>query len=399
MTEQQYRPSTLTHLQRWIPVFILLVSALVLLFLQSCGMSGNRSMMMAMPEQTTSFAFVTNSGSGTVSAFAVSPSGRLSGVSGSPFPAGSGAEFMSFDKVHKFLFVANQTANTISAFSVSTGTGTLTAVSGSPFSTGAAPVGVTVDPMGRFLFVANQNDNSVSVFSINAASGSLSGVLGSPFAGVTSPFGVAVDPSGTLLFVSNFNGNTGTGNTVSTFSIDSATGALTTADPPLATSSPAGITAPIAIATDGKFLFVANHMAESVVSFGIGRSGGALVPVSALPMPASSCGVSCHHNPLRLAIDPTDKFIYWTNVQAGTLSAFNINSGSLMPISEVAAGQHPFGLVLDPSGSLLYVVNKVDNTISGFSVNTATGMVTPLAGSPFAEGNSAPTDIVIVAKQ
>jgi DNA-binding beta-propeller fold protein YncE len=123
------------------------------------------------------------------------------------------------------------------------------------------------------------------------------------------------------------------------------------------------------------------------------------MPVSALPTPANSCGVSCHHNPLRLAIDPMDQFIYWTNVQAGTLSAFNINNGSLVPISEVAVGQHPFGLALDPSGSLLYVVNKVDNTISGFAVNTATGMVNPLAGSPFAEGNSAPTDIVIVAKQ
>lgn len=221
MIHQERKPGILIHFRRGILAVIFLLSAFILLvFLQSCGMTGNRSTMMTMTGGPTSFAFVTNSGSGTVSAFAVSSTGSLSGISGSPFPAGPGAEFMAFDKIHKFLFVANQTANTTSVFSVNMGTGMLTPVSGSPFSTGAAPLGVAVDPAGRFLFVANQNDHSVSVFSINAASGALSGVPGSPFSGVTSPFGVAVNPSGTLLFVSNFNGNTGTGNTVSTFSLD-----------------------------------------------------------------------------------------------------------------------------------------------------------------------------------
>jgi 6-phosphogluconolactonase (cycloisomerase 2 family) len=209
-----------------------------------------------------------------------------------------------------------------------------------------------------------------------------------------------VNPSGTFLFVSSFNGGSGSGNTVTTFSINSTTGVLTPANPALATSNPAGITAPIGMVSDGNFLFVGNHMAESVVTFSINGSNGALTPTAPLPAPASACGVSCHHNPLRLAVDPMDRFIYWTNVQAGTLSSFNINNGSLMAVSEVATGQHPFGLAFDPSGTLLYVVNKNDNTISGFSVNASTGNVTPLSGSPFPEGNNtAPTDIVIVGKQ
>ncbi|HST79942.1 MAG TPA: beta-propeller fold lactonase family protein, partial [Verrucomicrobiae bacterium] len=110
------------------------------------------------------------------------------------------------------------------------------------------------------------------------------------------------------------------------------------------------------------------------------------------------CGTSCHHNPLRLAVDPADRFIYWTNVQNGSVSAFNINNGNLTAIAETPAGAHPFGLAFDPSGQFLYVVNKVDNTLSGFSVNSTTGMLSPLAGFPVAEESSAPTDIVIVAK-
>lgn len=378
-------------------LFFILTFVAIFLMLNGCGMGGN-SRMTSMSGMAGSLAFVSNSGSGTVSAFAISPSGSLTMVSGSPFSSGAGAEFMAVDTVHKFLFVANQNANNVSVFAVNTGTGMLTAVPGSPFASGSAPLGIAVDKMGRFVFVANQNDSTISVFSINGGNGALTQVPGSPFAGVTNPFGVAISPAGTMLFVSNFNGNSGTGNTISTFMINSSTGALTPAGSAFATSNPIGITAPIGLATDGRFLFVGDHMAESVVPFSINAASGALAPTSALPAPAPGCGVSCHHNPLRLTIDPMDKFIFWTNVQAGTLASFNINNGTLTPIAEVPTGQHPFGLALDPSGSLLFVVNKADNTISGFSVNSA-GMVSPVAGSPFAEGSSAPTDIVIVAKQ
>ncbi|HEY5028472.1 MAG TPA: beta-propeller fold lactonase family protein, partial [Candidatus Angelobacter sp.] len=122
------------HLQHasWL-IFSSMFVLIVVLLLNGCGTMGTKT-----PQGTTaSFAFVTNSGSGTVSAFAVSTSGSLSLVSGGPFPAGAGAEFLTFDSVHKFLFVSNQSANTVSAFSVNTGTGMLAATPGSPFATGA----------------------------------------------------------------------------------------------------------------------------------------------------------------------------------------------------------------------------------------------------------------------
>jgi 6-phosphogluconolactonase (cycloisomerase 2 family) len=351
------------------------------------------------PGLTTSFAFVGNSGSGTVSAFAVSSTGGLSVVSGSPFTAGAGAEFMAFDSVHKFLFVSNQQANTVSVFSVNTGTGTLSAVPGSPFATGARPTGVAVDSMGRFVFVANQAANSIAVFSIGA-NGVLTPVAGSPFA-ASSPFGLTINPAGTVLYASNFpDSQVSDFKTVSAFAI-SPNGILTaiSGSPFVDSNSASGFTAAIGLLADpsGKFVFVADHMAESVVSFNV-NSSGALSPISALPTPAASCGTSCHHNPLRLAVDPMDRFIYWTNVQSGTVSAFNINNGNLAFVAETAAGSHPFGLALDPTGSFLYVVNKADNSISGFSVNSTTGMVAPLMGFPVAEGASAPTDIVIVPR-
>lgn len=361
---------------------------------------GSTSVTAPPSAQTTSLAFVSNSGSGTVSAFVVGNSGSLTPVSGSPFAAGAGAEFMAFDSVHKLLFVSNQTANTLSAFSVNTATGILTTVAGSPFATGARPTAVTVDAAGKFVFVANQAAGSIAVFSIGTG-GVLSPVAGSPFA-AASPYGLAVNPSGTALYATNFpDSQVSDLNTVSAFSIATNGTLSAVAGSPFANAnSSAGFASAISILADpgGKFVFVGDHMAQSVVPFNVNAANAALTPVSVLPTPAAACGVSCHDNPLRLAVDPGDKFLFSTNVEAGTVSVFNINGGNITSIAEVPTGAHPFGVAVDPTGHFLYVVNNADNTIAGFGLNSATGALSKIPGFPVSEGANAPTDIVIVAQ-
>jgi 6-phosphogluconolactonase (cycloisomerase 2 family) len=377
-----------------VPYLILPYLLAIILLFDGCGMGSKNP-----PPATVGFAFVTNSGSGSVSAFAMDSSGALSLVAGSPFPAGAGAEFVAFDSVHNFLFVSNQNANTVSAFSVNTGTGQLTAVAGSPFATSARPTGIAVDPAGKFVFVANQAADNISVFTVGT-NGSLSPVAGSPFT-AGSPYGLAVNAAGTVLFANNFpDSQISDLNTVSAFQIGANGALIPIAGSPFPTSSTAGFASAIGLAADsaGKFLFVGDHMAQSVVPFNISATG-ALTPVSALPAAAPACSVSCHNNPLRLAVHPNDQFLYATNVQAGTVSAFKITNGALSSIAEVPAGQHPFGVALGPAGQFLFVVNKVDNTISGYSVNSSTGMLAPLNGSPFSGNLNAPTDIVVIAKK
>ncbi|HLJ85738.1 MAG TPA: beta-propeller fold lactonase family protein [Candidatus Angelobacter sp.] len=348
-----------------------------------------------MQGQQAAFAFVSNSGSGTVSAFSVGTSGTLAQV-GQPVVSGAGAEFMSFDSVHKLLFVSNQNASSLSVFSVNTSTGMLTPVSGSPFTVGATPHGVAVDALGKFVFVGSES-GSVSGFAINGTTGMLTPVPGSPFLGISGAFGVAISSQGSILYVNNFGSNT-----VSAFHIDGTTGALSavTGSPFATASSVNGPATSIGLAADSKFVFVADHMAEGVAPFSIGANGTLALPASAaLPAPAAGCSVSCHNNPLRLTIDPMDRFLFATNVQAGTVSTFSIGSGgALSSVASTSTGQHPFGVTLDPTGAFLFVVNKSDSSISAFSVNSSSGMLSPVSGSPFAEGESAPTDIVVVTK-
>jgi len=353
------------------------------------------------PQQVTAFAFVANLNSNTVSAFQMDSTGALSTVAGSPFATDAGPEFLAADASGKFLFVGNSGTNTVSAFQINATTGALTAVPGSPFSSGARPEGVVVDPQGRFVFVGNQAANSISVFSIGS-SGALTQVAGSPFA-APSPFGLAVNAAGTVLFANNFPDSTGFDlNTVSAFQIGPSGTLTKVTGSPFATANSSGFASSVGLAADhsGKFLFVGDHMAQAVVPFAVDATSGALTPAQNLPAPAASCnGVSCHNNPLRVAVHPNDQFVYASNVQAGTISAFSVlGSGALSPISEFPAGQHPFGMALDPKGGFLYVVNKVDNTISGFRVDSANGMLSALSGSPFGAGGNGPVNIVIVSK-
>src|SRR5204863_6947708 len=70
-----------------------------------------------------------------------------------------------------------------------------------------------------FAYVANQTDNTVSAYTINAGTGALTPVAGSPFATGTGPFSVTVAPSGAFAYVANSGSNN-----VSAYTINAATG-------------------------------------------------------------------------------------------------------------------------------------------------------------------------------
>jgi 6-phosphogluconolactonase len=53
----------------------------------------------------------------------------------------------------------------------------------------------------------------------------------------------------------------------------------------------------------------------------------------------------------------------------------------------VATGVFPLGLALDASGAFAYAANDSSNDISAYAVDAVSGVLTPVAGSPFAAGN------------
>lgn len=381
------------------------------------------------------FVYTANQG-GDVSAFAVNPpSGALVAVVGSPYLAGAQPVAVSVDPFGRFVYVTNASSNTISAYSIDPTTGALTAVPNSPFSTGMGPFSVEVDPLGKFAYVANSLSNNVSAFAINSTAGTLAEIAGSPFAAGTSPNSLTVDPSSKFVYVTNTAGGNlsaytiGVGGTltpvpgspfttgaspnsvrvdpsgkfayvanlgtlsesISEFSIDSTTGALTSLGEVRTRGQSASLAmnrASTPVTYTPKFAYVANQNSNSVSIYTISGTNGAL---------ASTGMAAAGTQPVSVAVDPSGKFAYVTNLCSsascsGNVFAYTIDgsTGSLsaVPGSPFAAGNSPRSVAVDPSGRFAYVANSLSSDVSAYTIDSATGALIPVAGSPFMAGTT-----------
>jgi YVTN family beta-propeller protein len=240
-----------------------------------------------------------------------------------------------------------------------------------------ATVIVSCSQAGRFAYVPNETSNTISAYSIDASTGALTPIAGSPFASTgTTPVAAVVDPNGAYLYVAN-NGSAD----VSVYAIDDSTGALTATGEAIGAGN-----GPFAILVEpsDQFLYVANKTDNSVSVFAI-ESGGGLTQITGSPFAAGD-------EPTSLKTDPGGNFLYITDYAAGNVAAFSIEPGGG---ALAALGGSPFGagagaltIAIDPTGTYAYVANETAHTISMYSINTGTGTLAALSGSPLATGSS-----------
>jgi 6-phosphogluconolactonase (cycloisomerase 2 family) len=302
-----------------------------------------------------------------------------------------------------YLYVTAQANTTISAYTVTQSTGALTTV-GSALATGSLPSAMAVTPTGSALFVANTGSNNISTYTINS-DGSLTAVSGTTATG-TTPAGLAVDSGGKFLFVANQGSSS-----ISVFSINGTTLAAAPGSPfttiPVGLSYPNGtLPAAVAVSASGKFLYVANQLANFVSAFSINSTSGALTP---LGVPFYDDG---QVSPSGVAVTPNGAFLYVANAGADSnnISAYAIcdsvvNScanpsspdGTLTPVtgSPFPAGLGPVSIAFDPGFNFAYVVDKGSNTISQYSYGPGDGVLTPLSPGTISTGVT-PTSIAIL---
>ncbi len=95
--------------------------------------------------------YVARSGSGGgLATYIIGAAGRLTPISGSPFPSGNGAYAVALESTGRYVYVANRTDGTISGYAI--GSGTLTALPGSPYASGTTVSSLIFDRTGKYLF-------------------------------------------------------------------------------------------------------------------------------------------------------------------------------------------------------------------------------------------------------
>jgi len=235
----------------------------------------------------------------------------------------------------------------------------------------------------RFVYVANDGSNSISTYTIDATTGALTAVATLSVSAGTPHF-LAVNPQRGYLYMTN-----GGSNDVSVYAVDAASGALTAVNgSPFPTgSNPSSVT----IHPSGALVYVTNQTDGTISAYSQDPASGALIAVAGSPFTMGS-------NPVSVAIpdwtNPLFDVYLYACGGSNNISAFTINengttlTGALaaMSGSPFPAGSSPVSMVVDPVGKFIYVASQGDGTVSAYAGDPAKGSLTPIAGSPFAAG-------------
>lgn len=380
--------------------------ALLLALAASCGQTGSGSTSTGSGSSATckpatkpTFAYVLSYAAATISMYSAdSCTGELTALSpptvSTGVDNGFNAEEMAVDSTGSFLYVANLGSNatdaaTVSMFTINPSTGMLTANSPAQVPTGYFPQGIAAS--SNFVYTANSDDNSVSMFTINTGSGLLTPLSPAEMAVPpictscsleSSPDFVTVGPSGQFLYVTDQDNGS-----ISTFAINSQTGALTPTNPP---GINGGID-PWKVVVDptGKFAYVPDEGFNKVWMYTVDATTGTLTQ-NTTPL------VDAGNQPSYMAVHPSGKYAYVVNRQDRDVSMYTIdgNTGLLTPNSPatVEAGSLPFSIAMNAAGTFAYVGNQSDGTISIYVIE-ASGVLTP-AGT--VQTGSDPTDILLI---
>ena len=278
-------------------------------------------------------------------------------------------------------------------------------------TTGAVQKSLTPVTSGRAAGIISNNflflygDQNVESFSVNTLTGALTPVPGSPFTALTDgtyASGLAVDPAGKFLFVPYQLSSQ-----VVAFTINSSGQLTTVPGSPFAAGTFPSRPADAIVDPSGKFLYVSLFYDPTggIAAYTINPSTGVLTPMLGSPFSTLTNG-----GPTGLAVHPNGKFLYiamsgpvFSGPSYNQIVAESIDTstGALSPVPGspfAAGGSAPGPLAMDPTGKFLYCGNSNtgfnDATVSAFTVDASTGGLTPISGSPYSTGGSPSTFVV-----
>ena len=224
-----------------------------------------------------------------------------------------------------FLYLGSQESpGKVYGFAQNPTTGALITVSGSPFSisTENSTYGVTIHSNNKFIYAANVNTNTISTYSINPLTGALTAVGTPTAAGAIEPNGLAFHPALSYLYVSNYGGNS-----ISAFQV-SETGQLTAiSGSPFSAGTGQKLNG-LVISRDGRFLFTAASGSTSgtngVVAYSIDQTSGALNLISGSPF-LNTLGGETSNKGDGISIHPNGKWLYMGLFGSRKMAAWTID--------------------------------------------------------------------------
>ncbi|WP_158990276.1 gliding motility-associated C-terminal domain-containing protein [Mucilaginibacter sp. L196] len=289
------------------------------------------------------FAYIANSGDGTISVINVATNTIVSTIMPphDPFcvcisPDGSKA-YIGCSDGSSTVTIINTTTNAI--------------ISTIPVSSSGESTGIVVSPDGTTLYVANYVTGTVSV--VNIATSTVVAVIqvGS------NPYGIAISPDGSKVYVA--------------FTYTSNISVIDTKTNNISANLILGSVPDIAVSPNGNIYVPISNLNNVSVLNPITNSVIAVIPVSASP------GV--------IALSPDGTRAY---VATGQSNVSVINTSTNTVLSLISVGSNPEAICVSPDGYFVYVTNATSNNVSVINTSTNVVIATVKVGtSPISLGN------------
>ncbi|BBP00806.1 hypothetical protein SFSGTM_15140 [Sulfuriferula nivalis] len=230
----------------------------------------------------------------------------------------------------------------------------------------------------EYAYVVNIGDGTISAYSINSATGALTQVADSQLvAGASS---ITINPAGTFAYVATTKGD------ISIYRINPNTGALTQIEGSSVAVGKYPIT--VTVNPSGNIAYVTSNdsqtISQTILTYSINAKTGALTLIPGSPLMLKE-GISS------FTINPAGTFAYVAT--GNTISAYRINvtTGTLLtPVSgsQFMGDAVPGSLAINPAGTFVYVTNINEDSVSTYRINANTGVLTLVKGSPITAGKS-----------
>lgn len=279
---------------------------------------------------------------GSVSAFAVNRrTGDLTFLN-TVSSQGGGPAFLSLDATGKFVFVANYGAGSIAVLPVNRD-GSLGAAVDVHVDTGdVGPTKATNAPPGSFAFSGHDAPHAHCIIS---------------------------DPNNKFVLQTDLGQDR-----IYVYSFDASSGKLTPADTPYVALPPGDGPRHLKFHPNGRWLYSIQEESSTLTFFKYDQSTGGLMSeqtISALPPGFSGSSFASE-----LQISDDGRLLYAANRLHDSVAVFAINfKGELKYVGEAATrGDYPAQFTLDPTGNFLYSCNQRGDNLTSFRIDPQTGV-------------------------
>ena len=328
----------------------------------------------------TTFVYVSNAGSQSISVLALAPGGALTPVEtvAVPGPAQAGSTMpMSVSRDKKRLYVAlrNEPYSAVT-FIIDAKSGKLTPVGSGRLADSMAYI--FAERGGKFLLGASYGGNKVAVAPIG-----VDGTVRAARQAVATKNAhcILADKTNTYVLHTSLGEDV-----VYQHKFNAKSGKLTPNDPPTVSVKAKAGPRHLTFSPDGKFVYLVNELDGSIYAFPWNARTGTLKKdvqvVSVLPK-----GFRGKPWAADIHVTPDGKFLYASERTSSTLAAFRVDhrKGTLTAIGNFATEKQPRAFAIDPGGRYLFAVGQLSNSLTVYAIDKKSGELRKLKRYPMGE--------------